>query len=77
VIDTVPSVNARNGLLTAGTVKVDPSVQRYLGLFALPNGAVQGDTGLYTFGSKALTPENAGFSLEGLTAPPDFSWAVS
>ena len=57
-IDTVPSINARNGLLAAGTVKVDPAAQRYLGLFALPNGAVQGDTGLYTFGSKALTPEN-------------------
>ncbi len=58
VIDTVPSVNARNGILTAGTVKVDPSVQKYFGLFALPNGPVQGDTGLYTFASKALTPEN-------------------
>jgi hypothetical protein len=58
VIDTVPSLNARNGLLTGGTIRVDPAVQKYLGLFALPNGAVQGDTGLYTFGSKALTPEN-------------------
>jgi hypothetical protein len=58
VIDTVPSVNARSGLLTAGTVKVDPAAQRYVGLFALPNQAVQGDTGLYAFGSKALTPEN-------------------
>ncbi len=57
-IDTVPSANARNGQLVAGTVKVDPAAARYLPLFALPNGAVSGDTGIYSFGSKALTPEN-------------------
>jgi hypothetical protein len=57
-IDTVPSVNARNGQLVAGTIKVDPAAARYLPLFALPNGAVSGDTGIYSFGSKALTPEN-------------------
>jgi hypothetical protein len=58
VIDTVPSANARAGLLSAETVKVDPAAARYFGLFALPSGAVQGDTGLYTFASKAVTPEN-------------------
>ncbi len=57
-IDTVPSVNARNGQLAAGTIKVDPSATRYLPLFALPNGAVSGDTGIYSFAGKALTPEN-------------------
>ncbi|HLK62964.1 MAG TPA: carboxypeptidase regulatory-like domain-containing protein [Bryobacteraceae bacterium] len=57
-IDTVPSLNARNGLLAAGTVKVSPLVTPYLSLFAMPNGAVSGDTGIYTFGGKSLTPEN-------------------
>jgi len=57
-IDTVPSLNARNGQLVSGTVKVDPAVQRYLGLFAPPNGVVSGDTGLYSFAGKAITPEN-------------------
>jgi hypothetical protein len=57
-IDTVPSLNARNGQLVAGTVKVDPSAARYLPLFAAPNGAVSGDIGIYTFAGKAVTPEN-------------------
>jgi hypothetical protein len=57
-VDTVPSINARNGQLAAGTIKVDPQVKNYLGLFALPNGAVEGDTGIYSFASKAVTPEN-------------------
>lgn len=57
-IDTVPSPNARNGQLVSGTVKIDPAVQRYLGLFAMPNGAIQGDTGLYSFAGMAATPEN-------------------
>jgi hypothetical protein len=59
-IDTVPSPNARSGQLVSGTVKVDPAVQPYLGLFAMPNGAIRGDTGLYSFASKAVTPENFG-----------------
>ena len=57
-IDTVPSVNARNGQLVSGAIKVSPAVVPYLPLFALPNGAVSGDTGIYSFASKALTPEN-------------------
>ncbi|SPF46440.1 TonB-dependent receptor plug [Candidatus Sulfopaludibacter sp. SbA4] len=57
-IDTVPSVNARNGQLVAGTIKVDPAAARYLPLFALPNGAVSGDTGIYSFAGKAVTPED-------------------
>jgi hypothetical protein len=57
-IDTVPSPNARNGQLVSGTVRVDPAVKPYLGLFALPNGAIKGDTGLYSFAGKAVTPEN-------------------
>lgn len=57
-IDTVPSLNARNGQLVSGTIQVDPAVKRYLGLFAPPNGAVNGDTGIYSFGGKGTTPEN-------------------
>jgi hypothetical protein len=57
-IDTVPSANARNGQLAAGAVKVSPLVQPYLPLFAVPNGAVSGDTGIYQFAGKAITPEN-------------------
>jgi hypothetical protein len=63
-IDTVPSLNARNGQLVSGTVKVDPAAQKYLPLFAPPNGAVKGDTGIYTFAGKAITPENF-FTVRG------------
>ncbi len=63
-IDTVPSLNARAGQLVSGAVKVDPIVQKYLPLFALPNGAVKGDTGIYTFAGKAITPENF-FTVRG------------
>ena len=66
-IDTVPSPNARNGILCANTqctqtktVPVAASVQPYLGLFAMPNGIIKGDTGLYSFASKAVTPEDFG-----------------
>jgi hypothetical protein len=55
---TVPTADARLGHLTSGNVTVDPSVHRYLGLFALPNGAVVGDTGLYKFASEAVVPEH-------------------
>jgi hypothetical protein len=57
-IATVPSQSARGGRLTSGDIVVDPVVQRYLGLFALPNGSVAGDTGLYRFPSNAVVPEN-------------------
>jgi hypothetical protein len=57
-IATVPSQSARGGHLTSGDLTVDPAVQRYLGLFAPPNGPVVGDTGLYGFPSKAVVPEH-------------------
>lgn len=57
-IDTVPSLAARGGQLASGTVKVDPAVGRYLNLFHVPNGAVSGDTGIYSFAGKSITPEN-------------------
>jgi hypothetical protein len=60
----VPSDNARAGHLVAGTVKVDPAVAPYLGFWHEPNGAVTGDTGIYSFASKAFTPENF-FTVRG------------
>src|SRR5487761_1402958 len=57
-IDTVPSVAARQGNLTSGTVTVDPAAQKYLGLFALPNGAVSGDTGIFSFVANQVISEN-------------------
>jgi hypothetical protein len=57
-IATVPTQAARSGHVASGDITVDPAVQRYLGLFALPNGPVSGDTGLYRFPSKAVVPEH-------------------
>lgn len=57
-IDIVPSLPARSGQLLSGPVNVDPAVRRYLDLFHVPNGTVSGDTGIYSFPSKAITPEN-------------------
>jgi len=37
-IDTVPSPAARAGQLVSGPVKVDPTVAKFIGLFAMPNG---------------------------------------
>jgi hypothetical protein len=53
-VDIVPSAAARTGLLTAGTVNVDPRVEPYLPLYPLPNGPVTGDTGSFTL----ATPQN-------------------
>ena len=57
-IATVPSPSARSGHLASGDVTVDPAVQRYLGLFALPNGSIAGDTGLYKFPNLSVVPED-------------------
>jgi len=61
---TVPSVDARAGQLVGGNVTVDPLVAPFLAcspsscLFPLPNGAVNGDTGIYSFVSKQITSED-------------------
>ncbi|HKW66339.1 MAG TPA: TonB-dependent receptor [Terriglobales bacterium] len=57
-VDTVPSIAARNGQLSAGTVQVSPLVKPYLAFFPLPNGPVFGDTGFYSFAGSAITSEN-------------------
>lgn len=45
---SVPSVNARQGLLTGGTVTVDAQAKRYLAFYPVPNGATSGDYGSYS-----------------------------
>lgn len=57
-IATVPSQAARSGHLASGDIAVHPAVQPYLDLFALPNGPVASDAGLYKFPSKAVVPED-------------------
>src|SRR5580704_624016 len=49
MVDNVPSVAARNGQLSTGTVTVSPKVVPYLAFYPLPNGTVSGDTGIYSF----------------------------
>ncbi|MGH9359760.1 MAG: TonB-dependent receptor domain-containing protein [Terriglobia bacterium] len=48
-VSTVPSVAARAGNLTEGTVTVDPSAAKYLALYPLPNGQVRGDIAEFIF----------------------------
>jgi hypothetical protein len=48
-IDTTLSDDARRGILTAGSVPVDPVVAKVLELYPRPNGEVFGDTGLFIF----------------------------
>jgi len=59
-IVTVPSVAARQGNLSTGNVAVDPSAQKYLALWPLPNGPLfpGGDTGVYTFAGQQVVNEN-------------------
>ena len=58
MVDNVPSVPARSGLLTTGNVTVDANVKPYLAFYPLPNGPVSGDTGIYSFSGSAITTEN-------------------
>jgi hypothetical protein len=59
-VDLVPSAAARAGNLSTGTVAVDPSAQKYLGLYPLPNGRLvgSGDTGILTFVANQIINEN-------------------
>jgi hypothetical protein len=59
-VDTVPSAAARAGILSAGTVTVDPAAQKYLGFFPFPNGRIlpPGDTGIFSFVSQQVVTEN-------------------
>jgi hypothetical protein len=59
-VDTVPSPAARDGNLSTGVVTVDPSVQKYLVFYPLPNGAIlpPGDKGIFTFAGQQVINEN-------------------
>ena len=60
-VDTVPSLAARSGQLSTGTVSVDPKVTPFLNAFyPLPNGPLlgAGDTGIFTFAGQEITHEN-------------------
>jgi hypothetical protein len=58
----VPSLAARAGNLVAGTVTVDPSAQKYLALWHVPNvnPTAPGDTGIYKFVGQQVVNENFG-----------------
>jgi hypothetical protein len=57
---TVPSVPARGGNLSTGTVTVDPSAAKYLNFFPLPNGPLlsNGDIGIFNFPAQQVVSEN-------------------
>ncbi len=61
-VATVPSANARNGILSTGNVTVDPSAAAYLTFWHLPdaNSPVlsNGDLGQYTFAGQQIVNEN-------------------
>jgi hypothetical protein len=60
-VDTVPSLKARQGQLSTGTVQVDPAVARFLNAFyPLPNGPIlaPGDTAEFIFADQTVTSEN-------------------
>src|SRR3989441_7041275 len=60
-VNTVPSAAARKGVLSTGSVVVDPAVSRYLQAFyPLPNGPSlgNGDTGIFSFAGQQVTTEN-------------------
>jgi Carboxypeptidase regulatory-like domain/TonB-dependent Receptor Plug Domain len=58
VPNTVPSAAARAGNLVSGPITVAPAIQKYLALYPLPNGPVNGDTGTFTFQNPQIVKEN-------------------
>src|SRR5256885_427259 len=60
-VNTVPSAAARSGVLSTGSVAVDPAVARYLQAFyPLPNAPLpgNGDIGIFTFAGQQVTTDN-------------------
>src|SRR6202790_1859820 len=58
VVDNVPSVAARNGQLSTGTVTVDPLVKPYLAFYPLPNpNQPPGDTQIFSFSGSQIVTE--------------------
>ena len=56
-VDTVPSPEARNGILTSGNVTVDPEVKKYLALYPVPKSCGQ-DTCQFIFSGQQVINEN-------------------
>jgi hypothetical protein len=60
-VSTVPSVPARNGVLSTGSVRVDRAISSYLQAFyPLPNGPLlgNGDIGIFSFAGQQVTTED-------------------
>jgi hypothetical protein len=61
-VATVPSANARAGILSTGNVTVDPNAAAYLTFWHLPDpgspSLANGDLGLYTFAGQQIVNEN-------------------
>jgi Carboxypeptidase regulatory-like domain/TonB-dependent Receptor Plug Domain/TonB dependent receptor len=59
-IATVPSASARAGHLSTGDVNVDPSAQKYLTFWPMPNGPLLagGNTGIYSFTGQQVVNES-------------------
>jgi Carboxypeptidase regulatory-like domain/TonB dependent receptor/TonB-dependent Receptor Plug Domain len=58
-VDNVPSIAARNGQLSTGTVTVDPLVKPYLAFYPLPNpNQPPGDTQIFSFSGSQITTED-------------------
>jgi hypothetical protein len=61
-VTTVPSQNARNGILSTGTIPVDPAAAAFLTFYHLPNQGLlansNGDLGIYSFPGQQIVSEN-------------------
>ncbi len=57
-INTTLSEKARQGLLSTGTVAVDPVMAKIVRMYPVPNGEVLGDTGLLIFQNPQVGHEN-------------------
>src|ERR1700730_7632567 len=59
-VDEVPSLAARAGKLSTGTVTVDPAAVKYISLYPLPNGPVIGtvDRAIFSFAGQQAVSEN-------------------
>src|SRR5207237_2368254 len=60
-VNTVPSAAGRRGVLSTGSVAVDPAISRYIETFyPLPNGPLlgNGDSGIFSFAGQQVTTEN-------------------
>lgn len=55
---TVPSINARNGILLSGPVTVDPIIAKYLALYPTPAASCVTDTCPFTFSGQQVVTEN-------------------